>query len=84
MDHLTIPIPDGLSSDQKRELTGFLTDQAKEITGDGQAIDNDPEIHAEIVRRIKRGMEDMQAGRYIDGRQSLARIAKKHGLTVPR
>lgn len=75
MDHITIPIPEGLPADQKRDLTGYLTDQVKEITGDQPAIDADPEVRAEIVRRIKRGMEDVKAGRFCDGDEARRRLA---------
>ena len=76
MDHLTIPIPDGLPEDQKRDLTGWLTDQVKQITGDGPAIDDDPEVRAEIVRRIKEGMKAVDEGRYCDGQEARRRMAE--------
>lgn len=82
MDHLQIPIPDGLPEDQKRDLTGYLTDQVKQITGDGPAIDDDPEVRAEIVRRIKRGMEDIKAGRFMDAREAMRELANKHGIEL--
>lgn len=82
MDHLSIPIPDGLPEDQKRDLTGWLTKQVEEITGEGPAIDDDPEVRAEIVRRIKRGMEDVKAGRHMDAREAMKALAKKHDIEM--
>lgn len=76
MDHLTIPIPDGLPEEQKRDLAGYLTDQVRQITGVGSLIDEDPEVRAEIVRRIKRGMADIKAGRYCDGEEARRRMAE--------
>ena len=83
MDHITIPIPEGLPADQKRDLAGYLTDQVKEITGDQPAIDDDPQARAEIVRRIQRGLDEIEAGRGVGGREALGRIAERHGLTTP-
>lgn len=74
MDHLQIPIPDDMPEDQKRDLTGWLTSQVEQITGDGPSIDDDPEVRAEIVRRIKRGMEDIKAGRFCDGDEARRRL----------
>ena len=80
MDHITIPIPDGLPVEQKRDLTGYLTDQVKEITGDGAAIDDDPEVRAEIVQRIKAGMEAADAGRVFTSAEARQRLDAKLGL----
>lgn len=83
MDHITIPIPEGLPAEQKRDLTGYLTDQAKEITGDQPAIDADPEARAEVVRRIKRGLADVEAGRFCDGTEARRRMAEHMSTTRP-
>jgi hypothetical protein len=74
MDKITIPIPDGLPADQKRDLTGYLTQQVEDITGGGAAIDDDPEVRDEVVRRIKRGMADIEAGRFCDAAEARQRI----------
>jgi len=81
MDHITIPIPEGLPADQKRDLTGWLTQQAHEITGNGAAIDDDPQVRAEIVRRIRQGMADADAGRVISSTEARKRLDHKLGLT---
>jgi len=83
MDHLTIPIPDGIPAEQKRDLAGYLTEHAKGFTGEGVAIDDDPDVRASIVEKIKRGMADIEAGRFVDGREAMQRIADKNGLTLP-
>lgn len=80
MDHLTIPIPDGLPEDQKRDLTGWLTQQVQEITGDGPSIDDDPEVREEIVRRIKEGMKAVDEGRVYTSEQARAHIEEKLGF----
>lgn len=76
MDHLQIPIPDGLPEDQKRALTGWLTKQVEEITCEGPSIDDDPEVRAEIDRRIKKGMKAVDEGRYCDGKEARRRMAE--------
>lgn len=80
MDHLNIPIPDGLPEDQKRDLTGWLTDQVKQITGEGPAIDDDPAVRAEIVRRIKEGMKAVDEGRVYTSEEARAYIEDKLGF----
>lgn len=84
MDKLIIPIPDGIDAQQKAELTGWLTDLAKQVTGGIPAVDDDPEVRAEIARRIKRGMAEIEAGQGVDGREAMRRIAEHHGLTIPK
>lgn len=83
MDKLTIPIPDGLPDDQKRDLAGWLTQLAREATSPGPGADADPAAREEITRRIKRGMADFEAGRFCDAREAMRRIAERHGLTPP-
>ncbi|MHC4995559.1 MAG: tautomerase family protein [Planctomycetota bacterium] len=84
LDHITIPIPEGLPEDQKRDLTAWLTEQAHEVTGRGEVIDDDPEVREEIVRRIKRGMADIAAGNVLNARQSMREIAKETGIQLNR
>ena len=80
MDHITIPIPEGLPEDQKRDLTGYLTDQAREIVGGGGAIADDPAVQAEIARRIKTGMEAADAGRVFTSTEARERLDAKLGI----
>lgn len=84
MDHLTIPIPDDMPEDQKRDLTDYLTDQVKKITGDGPAIDDDPEVRAEILRRIKEGMKAVDEGRVYTSEEARAYIEDKLGANRKR
>ena len=84
MDHLQIPIPDGLPEDQKRDLTGWLTQQVEQITGEGPSIDDDPEVRAEIVRRIKEGMKAVDEGRVYTSEEARAYIEEKLGINRKR
>ncbi|MBI1337730.1 MAG: hypothetical protein GC164_12315 [Phycisphaera sp.] len=84
MDHITVPIPDGLAEEQKRDLTGYLDQEVERITGNLSAIDDKPEVRDEITRLIRRGMAEVESGQGINGQEALQRIAGRHGLTAPR
>ncbi|MEM9416512.1 MAG: hypothetical protein AAGA29_13705 [Planctomycetota bacterium] len=84
MDHLTIPIRDGLDERRKADLAEWLTDLASQVTEDTLAVDDDPAVHAQAVRRAKRGMSEVEAGRGVDGREAMRRIAEKNGFSLPR
>ena len=84
MDHITIPIRDGLDERRKADIAQWLTELASQVTDDAPAIDDNPAIHAEAVRRAKRGMAEVAAGRGVDGREAMRRIAEKNGFSLPR
>lgn len=83
MRQITIDIPDHVSDDRVSDIAGFLQAQAEQLTQSPPAVDDDPAIRAEVTEKIKRGMADIQAGRFVDGRDAMRRIAEKHGLTLP-
>lgn len=84
MDHISIPIPEGLPDEQKQDLTGYLIDQVHAITGNGSAIDDDPQVRAEIVQRIKAGIEAGDAGRAVTSAEARRRLDAKLGLNRER
>lgn len=84
MDHITIPIRDGLDERRKSDLAAWLTELASQVTDASRTIDNDPAIRAEAVRRAKRGMSEVSAGHGVDGREAMRRIAEKNGFVLPR
>ena len=77
MEHVIIPIPDGLDETQKSQLTLWLTDRAAEATPVSLPFANDPDWQAEAARRIKRGLEDVKAGRVFDSQEARRRIADR-------
>ncbi|MHC4994390.1 MAG: hypothetical protein ACYTGQ_04975 [Planctomycetota bacterium] len=77
MDHITIPIPDGIAEDRKAELTEWLTGLANAFAGDGPSLDDDPAVREEITRRIKQGMADVEAGRFCDSVEARRRLDEK-------
>ncbi|MEM9347830.1 MAG: hypothetical protein AAGB26_14565 [Planctomycetota bacterium] len=83
MRRITIEIPDDVSEERVADIAGFLQSQAEQLTQSRAAIDDDPEVRAEVTDKIKRAMADIQAGRFVDGREAMQRIAEKHGLTLP-
>jgi len=89
MDQLTIPIPDGLPDDQKAELEQLLTRVATDYTRqpDGAKrfpIEDDPEFQAEVAEKIRRGMEDVKAGRTRPLEEWKQEVAAKYGLKSDR
>jgi predicted transcriptional regulator len=84
MDHLTIPIRDGLDERRKADLAEWLTDLASQVTDASPAVDDDPVVRAEAVQRGKRGMAEVAAGLGVDGREAMRRIAEKNGFSLPR
>jgi hypothetical protein len=83
MDHLSIPIPEGLDDRQKADLAGWLSEQAREAAGKRLPIEDDPAFHAEAVPRIKRGMKDAEAGKVLTSNEARRRIAGKYGFAEP-
>jgi predicted transcriptional regulator len=84
MDHLTIPIPDGISEARKAEIAGWLTNMASQLTDESVAIDDDPAVRSDAIRRIKQGMAEIDAGQGVDGHEAMRRIAERNGFTLPR
>lgn len=82
MDHLTIPIPDGMDDAQKAELTQWLTLQAAETVPESLPLERDPAWQAETAEKIRQGMEDVKAGRTRPAKEVLDHLAQKYGLTT--
>ncbi|XAM01163.1 hypothetical protein OT109_07200 [Phycisphaeraceae bacterium D3-23] len=83
MDHITIPIPDGMDSKQKEEVTKWLTLQVAEVLPERLPCEDDPAWLAETAQRIRRGMEDVRAGRTRPAGEVMTRLADKYGLALP-
>jgi len=83
MDHITIPIPDGLDEAQKAELTAWLSQKAAEASPDRLPCEDDPEWQAEAAARINQGLADVQAGRVNTSEQARQRLADKCGQARP-
>lgn len=84
MDHITIPIPDGMDERQKADITGWLTDLVEDLLPKRLPCEDDPQWQAEVARRIKLGMEDIKAGRCLPAKESLRKIADEFGLKLDR
>lgn len=58
--------------------------EAKGVVMSPQAFDELAEKahQAEITAKIKRGMEEIEAGHGIEARQGMRDLADKHGLTI--
>lgn len=84
VDHLTIPIPDGMPEDQKADLAGWLTDLVKRVARGSEPVRDDPESRARVAARMKRGIAEIDAGQGMDARQSLREIADEFGINLDR
>lgn len=80
MGQININIPDGMDESQKAELTKWLQRQAELATAEPLPCEDDPEWRAEAVRRIKRGMEDIKAGRVFTSDQIRRELDSKIGI----
>jgi len=83
MEHLTIPIPDGMDDGQKADVTAWFTKLAEELSPKRLPIEDDPAFQEEVTASIKRGMADVNAGRTRPAKEVMREIAAKYGLTVP-
>lgn len=84
MDHITIPIPDGMDATQKAELTRWLTKRIAEASPGNLPLEDDPDWQAEAATRIKRGMQDVQAGRTRLAKEGLRQIADELSVDLDR
>ena len=84
MDHITIPIPEGMDETQKAELTQWLSKRIAEATPDRLPFEDDPDWQMDTASRIKRGMQDVQAGRTRPAKQGLRQIADELGVDLDR
>lgn len=77
MDHISIPIPDGMDPQQKEALTQWLTMKAAECTPERLPCEDDPAWQAEVAEKIRRGMADVEAGRVMSSAEARARLDAK-------
>lgn len=82
MDHLTVPISDGMDDAQKAQLTRWLTLQAAETVSVSLPLERDPAWQAETAEKIRRGMADVKAGRTRPAKEVLDLLAQKYGLAT--
>ena len=84
MDHISIRIPDGMPERQKAELTRWLRKKAAEATPERLPCEDDPEWQAETDAQIRRGMDDIAAGRTRPAKQGLHEIADEFAFVLDR
>lgn len=84
MDHISIPIPDGMDERQKSELTRWLRKKAAEATPQRLPCEDDAEWQAETAAHIARGMADTDAGRTRRAKDGLREIADELDIELDR
>lgn len=80
MDQININIPDDMDEAQKAELAQWLQRQVEFATAKPLPCEDDPVWRAEAVRRVKRGMEDIKAGRIVTSEQIRRELDAKLGI----
>lgn len=83
MDHITIPIPDGMDATQKAELADWLCKEVKAALPERLPMEDDPAWQAEAARGIQRAMQDVEAGRVMDSAEAIKRLDTKIGYQRP-
>ncbi|MEM9019909.1 MAG: hypothetical protein AAGC44_05040 [Planctomycetota bacterium] len=83
MDHITIPIPDGMDATQKAELADWLSKEVKAALPQRMPMEDDPAWQAEAARGIQRAMQDVEAGRVMDSAEAIKRLDAKIGYQRP-
>lgn len=74
MEHITIPIPEGLPADQREDLIGWLTREAAATQPKREAFEDDPAWQTETARRIEAGIEAAEAGRVTTSTEARRRL----------
>lgn len=77
MDHISIPIPEGMDPKQKEALTQWLTKQAAECSSERLPFEDDPEWRAEVAAQLDASRADIEAGRVMDSTEARRRLNEK-------
>lgn len=80
MEHITIPIPEGLPADQREDLVAWLTKEAAAALPTCEAFEDDPAWQVEAARRIKAGIEAADADRVMTSTDARRRLDAKLGI----
>lgn len=83
MDHITIPIPDGLDATQKAELTDWLRKEVQAVFPERMPLEDDPAWRAEATQGIRRALRDVEAGRVMSSAEAIKRLDAKIGFQRP-
>jgi hypothetical protein len=80
-------IPDELEARVRSHLTANGEDLSSFVArafDELLSADDDPLLHAELVRKSRRALEDVDAGRCVDGLQAMREIAAEKALKFNR
>lgn len=87
MAQVTADIPDDLEKRVRshletrgEDLASFTARAFDELL----AIDEDPLLSAELIRKTRQGLNDVDAGRVTDARQAMREIASELGIKFRR
>ncbi len=83
MDHITIPIPDGMDAVQKAELTDWLRKEVACAVDRRMPLEDDASWQAQTAQGIKRAMQDIEAGRVFSSADAIKRLDSRLGYKRP-
>jgi hypothetical protein len=85
MAQLTIPdeLPQRVQSHLNAKGEDLATFAARAFD-DALSLDDDPLFQAELTEKTRRGIEDMKAGRVVDGLTAMREIAAEKGIQFNR
>jgi hypothetical protein len=87
MAELTTHIPDELDARLRSHLTAHGEDLASftaRAFDEVLSVDEDPLIHAEVVRKSRQALTEVDAGQCTDALQAMREIAAEKGLKFSR
>ncbi len=74
MKQLIVELPYDLSEEVGVQLAGWLTDLARRAADTASFLDHDPASQAEALRRIRAGIDDVEAGRFSGSPEAKQRL----------
>lgn len=80
MEHINIPIPDGLPAEQREELVGWLTKQAAAALPQRASYEDEQAWQRATAQRIKAGIDAANAGEVLTSSQARRELDVKLGI----
>ncbi len=62
---------------------GDVTAFVEQVIGKQLDYEGDPDFHQDVEERIRRGMEDVEAGRVVNAKDAMREIADEYGFRLP-
>ncbi|MBI1336998.1 MAG: hypothetical protein GC164_08560 [Phycisphaera sp.] len=76
-------VPDDLDARVRKHVDGDVAAYVAQVVSDQLDLEDDPDVHAELLVRTQRGLADAKAGKVRDAHEAMNELAKKHSLVPP-